>query len=85
MVLSSYGACMKNDEISSNAAEIGHTAIFSSEHVRVEYPHCVLPPHFFERVMYLKRTAAVSEMRRARTVLSVQSWDGRDVLSVLSD
>ena len=49
------------------------------------YPHCVLPPHFFERAVYLTKRNLGEEIQRPRTVLSVQTWDGRDVMEVTSD
>lgn len=63
-----------------------HTAIVTDELLHIEYPHCVLPPHFFERVLYLKRKAATAKtLHQMRKVLSVQTRDGRDVMSVLSE
>ena len=76
---------MNTHEVPVNAAEVIQTTILNEEQVSVQYPYCVLPPHFFERVVYLKRTAVMAQRERSRTVLSVQTWDGRDVMSVLSD
>jgi hypothetical protein len=76
---------MRNGKNLSSVAEVAeHTTILDEEQLG-DYPYCLLPPHFFERVMYLKRKAAVTELHHTRTILSVQTLDGRDVMSVLSE
>ena len=52
------------------------------------YPHCVIPPHFYERALYLKRRNQESEALSnspKRPVLSIQTWDGRDVMAFLTE
>ncbi len=64
---------------------VAQTTIINKADMQADYPHCSLPPHFFDRVMYLKRKAVSEESHHSRPVLTVQTWDGRDVLSVLTD
>lgn len=44
-----------------------------------EHPHCRIPPHFFEH-----KIALTERGDRRRTMLSVQTWDGRTVVEVES-
>ncbi len=48
------------------------------------HPHCVLPPHFFERALFLKQRKE-GWQNSERTILSVQTWDGRSVMSLLTE
>lgn len=47
------------------------------------YPHCILPEHFFSRTQFIKaRNLATNHYLDRRVLFSVQTWDGREVVSV---
>lgn len=46
-----------------------------SEHgEKLDYPYCSLPPHFYEYALQ-------NSQRRQRTILVVETWDGRSVMT----
>lgn len=58
-----------------------------------DYPFCALPAFFFDRALHSKGSVSAaspsspefsssSHWSSPRTLLSVQTWDGRDVLEV---
>lgn len=51
--------------------------LFTDDEGSAFYPHCILPPHFFDAVI------AKGRIDR-RELLSIQTWGGRDVMAIVS-
>ncbi|MCB0329462.1 MAG: hypothetical protein KDD70_07360 [Bdellovibrionales bacterium] len=43
-----------------------------------EYPHCSLPNHYFDAMLARMK----SEVYRSRNLLSIETWEGRKVVSL---
>lgn len=61
--------------VSSSPSEL--EVLFTDDEGSAFYPHCVLPPHFFDAMI---ARGAVDR----RELLSIQTWGGRDVMAIVS-
>ena len=61
----------------SNGEDHGSMSLMGDEPIH-SHPFCVLPPDYFERLL----AKLEKDEDRSRTLLSIHTWDGREVLSV---
>lgn len=58
---------------------VEQTTIFTTDENLDQYPFCVIPHHFFDRMLARLEKQANPKLR---TVLSIKSYDGRQVMRV---
>ena len=58
------------------------TMVSNQQQPQSEYPYCALPDGFYDRLTLRKKLQIDRIDTNERTLFSIRTWDGRDVLKI---